>query len=39
MNNSRFYQTAIEWINAERKRLDDFCEALDKDPKERKSKM
>ena len=37
MENSRFYELAIERINAERKRLDDFCEALDKDPKERKS--
>lgn len=39
MENSRFYELAIERINAERKRLDDFCEALDKDPKERKSKI
>lgn len=39
MNNSRFYHTAIERINAETKRLDDFCDALDKDPAERKSKI
>ena len=39
MSNSRFYQLAIERINAERKRLDDFCEALDKNPMERKSKI
>ena len=39
MSNSRFYQLEIERINAERKRLDDFCEALDKNPMERKSKI
>ena len=39
MSNSHFYQLAIESINAETKRLDDFCEALDKDPVERKSKI
>ena len=39
MEKSRFYQLAIEWINAETKRLDDFCEALDKDPMEKNGKI
>ncbi len=39
MNNSRFYQTAMERINAETKRIDDFCDALDKNPAERKSNI
>ena len=39
MENSRFYELAIERINAETKRLDDFCDALDKNPAERKSNI
>ncbi len=39
MGNSRFYQIGIGLINAETKRLDDFCDALDKNPAERKKKI
>lgn len=39
MENSRFFQIAIELINTETKKLESFCEALDKDPVAKKTQI
>ncbi len=39
MSDSGFYMTAIQKINAETARLDAFCEALDKNPAEKKQQI
>ena len=39
MKNSRFFQIAIELINVETKKLESFCEALDKDPIAKKTQI
>ena len=39
MNTSEFYMTAINMINNETLRLDNFCDALDKDADEKKKQI
>lgn len=39
MDNSRFFQIAVELINAETKKLESYCEKLDKNPIEKKSRI
>ena len=39
MTNSRFFEIALEMINTETKKLENFCDALDKDPIAKKNKI
>lgn len=39
MGNSRFFEIALEMINAETKKLENFCDALDQDPVAKKKKI
>ena len=39
MGNSRFFEIALEMINTETKRLENFCNVLDKDPIAKKNKI
>ena len=39
MENSRFFQIALEIINTETKKLETFCDTLDKDPVTKKKKI
>ena len=39
MENSRFFQIALEMINTETKKLETFCDTLDKDPVTKKKKI
>lgn len=39
MENSTFYQVAVELIDAETKKLESFCNALDKDPVAKKNQI
>ena len=39
MGNSRFFEIALEMINTETKKLENFCDVLDKDPVAKKNKI
>ena len=39
MGNSRFFEIALEMINTETKKLENFCNVLDKDPIAKKNKI
>ena len=39
MGNTRFFEIALEMINTETKRLENFCNVLDKDPIAKKNKI
>ena len=39
MGNSRFFEIALEMINTETKKLENFCDVLDKDPIAKKNKI
>ncbi len=39
MENSRFFQIALEMINTETKKIESFCDALDNDPAAKKSQI
>ena len=39
MENTRFFEIALEMINTETKRLENFCNVLDKDPIAKKNKI
>ena len=39
MGNTRFFEIALEMINTETKKLENFCNVLDKDPIAKKNKI
>ena len=39
MGNTRFFEIALEMINTETKKLENFCDVLDKDPVAKKNKI
>ena len=39
MTNSRFFEISLEMINTETKKLESYCDALDKDPLQKKQKI